>query len=292
MKKVLHIIYIIVSIIIIVTGILVIRDHKNIKKKEYFDLNLLLPYIQNDQNYIAIAKYYDINTKVSKNKIKINFKNNDSKGNLVGLLNDDVLSFNINSDDENALLKAMLLYSVADGLGQLNGNEKGYVSSLMSVKKLHKYTLNTKGIQLITKGKTNTYKFKVNKKFKLGKLSDAYFTVKDLNEYKDIITGDGFVQTSKANLFFYKTVKKKKTIIYFCEPDVLTTRTYHSLLSFIELMYGEQEKTSFIENYPLLETKLVMDKYNITVDYKPEENENIKSLVTYKDVILKMVIEK
>lgn len=288
MKKLTPIFLIILSICIIVVGI---GGYYLSHKEKPFDLNRLLPYIEKDDNYLSVKKYYATSYKISDNKLTITFKNNDHKGKLIGTLENNIISFDIKSDDENALVKAMLIYAIADSIGQINGNEKNYVSSMISSIDIGSVTLEDQGIELSTKDNINTYRFKVNQKFELGDINNIYLEIKDLEEYKDILNGDGFVQTTKANLVFYKSYIHSKNVIYICEPNKLTVRTYNSLLSFIELMYGSDYKNEFIKNYPNLISSNVLNKFNIIVDYQPEEEELVKNIITENYKIIKVTIE-
>ena len=253
MKKKMIIITLILMIGLVSLYIIGYKQAMKKEKTKPMDLNLLVPLIEKDDNYILTSKYYELNTNASGSKIRIVFKNDEHQGTLKGTLKDDVLSFAIKNNDANALTKAMLIYTVVDALGQLNGNDKGYVSSMLSSYDLKKATMEKDGFELSVKDDSNVYEFKTNQKFKLGKLKNNYYTLKDLEEYKDTLINEGFFQTAKGNLILYKDNDyQKKNIIYICELNKLTSRTYNSLLNVIEIMYGSEYKTSFQDNYKIL----------------------------------------
>ena len=199
--------------------------------------------------------------------------------------------FEIKNNDANALSKAMLIYTIVDALGQVNGNDKNYVSSMLSNYDLKGSTLDKDGIELTSNDDTNIYEFKTNIKFKLGSIKKNYYKTKDLVEYKDTLIGEGFVQTTKGNLILYKdTDYQNHNIIYLCELDNLTSRTYNSLLSIVETIYGKEFKDNFKKNYTKLSTGLVLEKFDIVFDYQPAKDEVVKKITTENYKILKITI--
>lgn len=283
----------IVTIIIILSTLYIFGYKKAMTKEKAkpIDLNNLIPLIKKDDNYLLMSKYYELNTSVKGNIIKIVFKNEHHQGTLKGELNDDILLFEIKNNDDNALNKAMLIYTVVDALGQVNGNDKAYVSSMLSNYDLKGSTLDKDGLELTSNNDSNVYEFKTNVKFKLGSIKKNYYKVKDLEEYKDTLLGEGFIQTTKGNLILYKdTDYQKHNIIYLCELDNLTSRTYNSLLSVVETVYGKEYKENFKSNYPKLTTSSVLDKLDIIYDYQPSLDEVIKKITTDNYKILKITI--
>lgn len=270
-------------------GYIKLNTKKDQKKEVSFDINSLVSYIEKDDNYLLTAKYYQLDIKTTKKKISINFSNDEHSGKLTGSLKDDTLSFKIRNSDENALLKANLIYAVVDSLGQINGNDKGYVSALLSDYDLKSATLDKDGIELISEEETNTYLFKVNKKFKLGKIEDSYFKVEDLKEGKDIFTNEEYLRKTKGNIIIYKDIDfYKNQIIYICEPNNITVRSYNSLLSIIELVYGSEYSQKFKEAYPSVTNSKVLDKFDIVVDYQAPDNDAVKKIITDNYKILKI----
>lgn len=280
-------------LMIVLTSLYIIGYKQAMKKekKKPIDLNLLVPLIEKDDNYILTSKYYELKTNASGSKIRIVFKNDEHQGTLKGTLKDDVLSFAIKNNDGNALTKAMLIYTVVDALGQLNGNDKGYVSSMFSNYDLKKATMDKDSFELSVKDDSNVYEFKTNQKFKLGKLKNNYYSLKDLEEYKDTLINEGFFQTTKGNLILYKdNDNQKKNVIYICELNELTSRTYNSLLNVIETMYGSEYKTSFQENYKELSSAQVLDRFDIIYDYQATDDDVVKKITTDNYKILKITI--
>lgn len=288
--------FVIISIIIfiILAGLYLFGYYKlnNKSKKEKninFDLKSLVSYIEKDDNYLLTANYYQLDIKTTKKKITVSFKNNEHSGKLIGKLSNDILSFKISNNDKNALLKANIIYSIVDSLGQINGNDKGYVSALLSDYDLEGATIEKDGIELISEDNTNIYQFKVNKKFKLGKIENSYLKPDDLQDVKNNFTNEENLQKTKGNIIVYKdTDFYKNNNLYICEPVNLSTRSYNTLISIIELVYGSEYKQKFIEAYPKLESKKVLDKFDVLVDYQAKDTDVIKKIITNNYKILKI----
>ena len=140
-----------------------------------FKLSKLEKYIVSENNYISVTKYYNTDIKTNDDTISISFSNDENRGTLRGTLSGEVLTFKIPNDDKNILLKGKLIASVADSIGQLNGNKKGYVSTVLGSIDYSKINLKENGLEVYKDGENNVYKFRVDKRFVLGSVADVYF---------------------------------------------------------------------------------------------------------------------
>lgn len=255
-----------------------------------FKLSKLVKYIEKEDNYLSVSKYYNLDIKTAKDTIVINISNDQTTDSLTGTLANNILTYEIAKDDSNILLKGKLLYSIADSIGQVNGNDKGYVSSILGSLDYSKMSIKNNGIEIYSDGNKNVYKFKVDKKFELGSAADVYFTFDDFINYKDKIIKEGYAQTTKGNLIFYKINENGKNIIYFGEPEALTTRTYNSVLSLLEVMYDSNTSNLFSKAYKHLETG-TFNNLSFIVNYEPTEDEVIYSKLLSNYKIFKLVID-
>lgn len=264
-------------------------------KTTQFKTSKLVKYIEDDNNYKEVEKYYNLDIKTTDDGIIIYFKNDEINDSLEGTLDNNILTFKISNSDSNILLKGKLLYSVADSIGQVNGNEKGYVSSVLGSLDYTKITLKDNGIEIYTDTESNEYiyKFSVDKKYSLGSIADIYFDENDFLSVKDKLINDEYVQLTKGNLIFYKITdnNENKQIIYFGEPNDLTTRTYNSLLSLITVMYDSNTSDLFSKASPKLQT-ITFNNINVITNYEVTDDEVItnKLLDNYK--VLKVEISK
>ena len=254
-----------------------------------FKLSKLVKYIKKDENYLSVNRYYNLDVKTTEDTITINISNDETNDKLVGTLDNNILTYTIPKKDKNILLKGKLLYSIADAIGQVNGNDNGYVSSILGSLDYTKMNIKRNGIEIYSDKENNIYKFKVNKKFELGSIADVYFNTDDFVVLKDKLVSDGYAQSSKGNLIFYKIEDNGKKIIYFGEPEELTTRTYNSLISLIEVMYDKDTSDLFSKAFKKIDTG-TYNNFNMVANYEPTEDEVIynKLLDNYK--ILKLEI--
>ena len=230
-----------------------------------FKLSKLTKYIKKEDNYLSVSRYYNLDIKTTDDTITINISNDETNDEFVGTLSNNILTYTIPKNDKNILLKGKLLYSVADAIGQVNGNDAGYISSILGSLDYTKLNIKRNGIEIYSDKENNIYKFKVDKKFELGSVADVYFNTDDFLAFKDKLVGDGYAQSAKGNLIFY------------------------SLLSLIEIMYDKDTSDLFNKAFKKIDTK-TYNNFNMIADYKPAEDEVIynKLLDNYK--ILKLEI--
>ena len=239
-----------------------------------FKLSKLEKYIVSENNYISVTKYYNTDIKTNDDTISISFSNDENRGTLRGTLSGEVLTFKIPNDDKNILLKGKLIASVADSIGQLNGNKKGYVSTVLGSIDYSKINLKENGLEVYKDGENNVYKFRVDKRFVLGSVADVYFKEEDLNEYKNKMKTDDYFQTIKGNLILYKIEENDAIIFYLAEPNQITSRSYNSLLSLIKVMYDSNTSDLFSKQYSSL-TTTTWNGLNMQINYQPKEEEVI-----------------
>lgn len=256
-----------------------------------FKLSKLEKYIIKENNYLSVGKYYNTNIKTTEDTITISFSNDKKSGSLKGTLNNNILTFKIPIEDENILLKGKLVSSVADSIGQLNGNKKGYMSTVLGSIDYSKINLKDNGLEVYKDGENNIYKFHVDKKFVLGSIADVYFSEDDLNEFNNKMKTDDYFQTTKGNLILYKIEENDKIIFYLAEPDQITSRTYNSVLSLISVMYDNNTSDLFSKAFKKL-TTTTWNEMNFQVNYVPKEEEVIYNKLPEDYKILKLELNQ
>lgn len=256
-----------------------------------FKLDKLEKYIIKENNYLSVGKYYNIDIKVSDDTMVINFSNDLNNGSLKGVLSNNILTFKIPNDDTNILLKGKLISSVADSIGQLNGNKKGYVSSVLGSLDYSKINLKENGLEVYKDGENNVYKFRVDQKFVLGSVADIYFNENDLNEFKEKLKTDDYFQTTKGNLILYKIEENDKIIFYLAEPEQITSRSYNSILSLISVMYDSNTSDLFSKAYTDL-TTTVWNGIEMHLDYVVSEDEVIYNKLPEDYKIFKLEVKQ
>ena len=111
-----------------------------------FKLSKLTKYIKKEDNYLSVSRYYNLDIKTTDDTIVISISNDETNDELVGTLNNNILTYTIPKNDKNILLKGKLLYSVADAIGQVNGNDAGYISSILGSLDYTKMSIKRNGI--------------------------------------------------------------------------------------------------------------------------------------------------
>ena len=101
------------------------------------------------------------------------------------LLQGNVLSIEINQEDESAFAKAYVASSVIDIIGQLHGYQEGELSQTINSDKAKNYTLEKEGYEVENISETK-FKIKVDitKKIPLVDFSNTYIEVSDLQDLK------------------------------------------------------------------------------------------------------------
>ena len=70
-----------------------------------FKLSKLNKYIKNEDNYLSVSKYYNLEIKTTEDTLKINITNDTESDSLVGNLSNNILTFTIPKKDKNIILK-------------------------------------------------------------------------------------------------------------------------------------------------------------------------------------------
>jgi hypothetical protein len=201
----------------------------------------------------------EISATASDDVLNIKYKDTNYKY----ILNDNILSISLKADD---MAGAVMLIAVVDSVGQLHGYNDGQTYITLNSDEIKTYTIE-KGIETTQTGDTVNVKIDINKKLELVDLSNTYIEVTDLNDLADSIKGDGTAQTSKGNLIFYKTGYDDEAVITIGEKDELTSNAYNTILSAVEVIFGNNEAVLFAQYYPSLQEKSY-GKYNMELNPK------------------------
>lgn len=215
------------------------------------------------------------------NSINITVNANGKTENVELLLQGNILSIEINQEDEDAFTKAYVASSVIDIIGQLHGYQEGELSQTINSDKAKNYTLEKEGYEAENISETK-FKIKVDitKKIPLVDFSNTYIEVSDLQDLKKYISGDGSAETSKGNIWFNKSGYEGEYTLLVAEKGNLTENTYKSVLSILEVMFDNDKVIQhFKNNYPNISTGDKEFKgFNIKVNPK-EKTQREESLI-------------
>lgn len=192
---------------------------------------------------------------------------------------------NTHLDDEN-LVAAFLL---AESIGQANGYNDGELINNfnMFVDEVYNYTLENEGFEVKEDEGNYSVKMDITKKVPLIDVSEYYLKPEEFDFIKDIVDeGTTGNQTGRDSKFAYNLmVGEDENQIYIGEKDEITDSTYKSILSAIEVMYGEKAIEYFESIYPEL-TEGYMQLDGFTIDYDADIDLEEQPIFTGTKVVL------
>ncbi len=166
-------------------------------------------------------------------------------------LNGTILSTTIQGEDRvfAGLLISAILTNV---VGEFHGYEENELTPTLNSDEIKNYTVENEGIE-IKETAEDAYSFKldISKKIPLVDVSDVYFTVEDIEESAEYISGDGFVENSKGNVWFHKSGYDGSNKVLVAEKNTLTNNAYRTVLSILTVMFESSDAADyFTRNYP------------------------------------------
>ena len=188
--------------------------------------------------------------------INVTVNANGKTENVELLLQGNVLSIEIDQEESSAFVKAYVTACVIDIIGELHGYQEGELTQTVNSDKAKNYTLEKEGYEVENISETK-FKIKVDitKKIPLVDFSNTYIEVSDLQDLKEYISGDGFAEKSKGNIWFYKSGYDGEYTLFVAEKGNLTENTYKSVLSILEVMFDNDKVIQhFKNNYPNIST--------------------------------------
>ena len=189
-------------------------------------------------------------------------------------LEEDILSHEKLTEDN--LITA---YVLADSIGKLQGYEDGELLENFSLfyDEINQYTVENEGFEIIENNGEYSVKMNRTKKVPLIDISKFYLKPDHFSAIKEIIeegtTGNQNGRISK--LVYDLIVRSDQNYIYIGEVDSLTDSAYQSILSALEVMYGNKVVEYFKSIYPGFEEgSYVLEGFTIDVDYEIDTEEH------------------
>ena len=176
----------------------------------------------------------------------------------------------------NEHLRAAMI--LIDSVGQANGYNEGDLNYTLASKEISKYTLENEGIEIKENGSYYSLKIDIEKKIPLVDLSNFYLKPEDFDHISDMIERETFGNQSgvRMNLAYDVILSEAQNSIYIAEEDKLTNSAYNSILSAIEVMYGEKVVEYFKEIYPEIENGgFQNDGVTIETEFDVEEESSL-----------------
>ena len=204
-----------------------------------------------------------VTTKMESESSKVEFK-----------LNGDILSNEKLSTDD--LMAALL---VLNGVGQTYGYEDGVLSQNINAftDEFKNYTLAKEGLELVINDDNASLKIDITKKIPLIDMNNVYLKADDLDMISELVkdkeTGNQNGKT--GNIAYDIVIGKDESTIQIGQDEKLSDSAYKSILTALEVMYGEDTAKHFEELYPnFVDGKKTVKEFTIEKDYKPEDQDN------------------
>ncbi len=158
---------------------------------------------------------------------------------------------------------------LADAIGHLHGYEYGELYDTFNSDAAASYTVENEGFEAKENGSYFAIKMDISKKVPLVDLSDYYLTPDEFDTIKGIIDeGEVGNQSGRKAQYAYDVlVGNDESYITIGEEGEITDGTYKSILSALEVIYGDKVVEYFQEIYPeFREGGYVVDGFEIDYD--------------------------
>lgn len=179
---------------------------------------------------------------------------------------------------------------LADAIGHLHGYEYGDLLDTFSSAEAASYTVDNEGFEAKENGSYIAVKMDISKKIPQVDLSDYYMTPEDFDIIQSLVErGEVGNQSGRNAKYAYDVViSTDENTITIGEEGEITDGTYKSILSALEVMYGDQAVEYFQKIYPeFIDGGYSVDGFDIDYDY-PIDAEEQPMFDGYKVVMVKI----
>ena len=233
---------------------------------------------------------YEIKASSSKDTLTITSKMDDTKSKVEFKLNGDILSNeNLSTDD----LMATLL--VLNGIGQTYGYKDGELSQNINTfpDDFKKYTLANEGLELVISDDKVSLKIDLSKKVPLIDMNKFYLKIDDLDMISELVADKelGNQSGKTGNIAYDIFVGDEESTIQIGQDEKLSDSAYKSIISALEVMYGEAVAKHFQEIYPkFVDGKTTVEAFTIEKNYKLENQD--ESVFKNTEIVLVTINNK
>ncbi len=156
-----------------------------------------------------------------------------------------------------SIAEAFYAIILADSVGQLHGYSDGETFSTLNSDEFSNYTLEKEGIEMTDiDEEISTLKIDITKKIPLVDLSEEFVEVSDIQDKKDFLTDGGTIQWGKGNVMFFCRDEQEDpwddstlfTVLSVAETEELTSCSYKSVLSVLEVMFDNKEVADYFKS--------------------------------------------
>ena len=238
-------------------------------------LNAIAKNINNSESVKSYKEFgYNLEVVAKKDTLTVSSTMDDEKTTVEFKLDGDILSNeNLSTDD---LMAALL---VLNGIGQTYGYKDGEVSQNINAfsDEYEKYTLDREGLELVMKDENVSLKVDLSKKIPLIDMNKYYLKAADLDMVSELVKDKetGNQNGKSGNIAYDIFVGKSESTIQIGQDEKLSDSAYKSIVTALEVMYGENVAKKFQELYPsFVDGKKTVGAFTIEKDYKIEDQDN------------------
>ena len=216
---------------------------------------------------------YEINATTTKDTLTITSKTEDTKTKVEFKLEGNVLSNEKISTDN---IIATLL--VIDGVGQTYGYKDGELAQNINTftEDFKKYTLDKEGLELVI-GDNISLKMDISKKVPLLDMNKFYLSSDDLDIISELVSDkeNGNQSGKVGNIAYDIFIGDEESTIQIGQDEKLSDSAYKSIITALEVMYGENTAKQFQELYPkFVDKKTTVGAFTIEKNYKIEDKDD------------------
>lgn len=229
----------------------------------------------NDSETVKSYKDYgfDLKASATKDKLTVSSTVEGSKSNVEFKLEGDILSNeNISNDD---LMTVVLLI---DSIGQTHGYKDGELGENLSafLDEIKEYSLDKEGFEIVLGEEKSSIKIDISKKIPLISMDNFYLKTDEFDMIKQIIADNesGNQSGKSGNIAYNVSIGDEESTIQIGQDDKLADGAYKSIVSALEVMYGEKVAKHFQEIYPeFVDGKKTVEAFTIETNYDVEEKD-------------------
>ena len=196
-----------------------------------------------------------------------------STANLEYRLDDNILTGEFSGSTDTAETAKIRAYwpivtnILIDCIEQFHGGADGEMFDTLSSSEIANYRVDKEGLQIINNS-PNYYSVQIDISKVVPTLDDnTIIKVKDLEDVKENLSGDGIAKLKKGNILFYKCTIDDKDIISIGEQGEFSYKINKSIYSILEVMLGSTEAVNYYkENYPTVQSNKQFEGFKIEVN--------------------------
>ena len=196
-----------------------------------------------------------------------------STANLVYRLDGNILTgeFSGSTDtEETTRVRAywpIVTNILIDCIEQIHGYAEGEMFDTLNSSQVANYRVAKEGLQIINNS-PNYYSVQIDISSLIPTIDDnSFIKIKDLEDVKENLSGDGIAKLKKGNVLFYKCTIDDKDVISIGEQNEFSYKINKSIYSILEVMLGSSEAVDYYkENYPTVGANKQFEGFKIEVN--------------------------